>query len=394
MSNTLNSRANELSRYITSHGSEVPTDYLRFIKGAEFENSCVFCGLEDDGFYVYRYNIIEESRKKLEGVCSCKVCQKHINDMLMVYYPTYYEMDMFNTGANTGNHIDFQEHEEIKNKRITDFLTERKFDNRVDEFYLHLDFISDLYTKNRLCYFCETTHWGKYYEIEVPMSESWMLDGGKVPCCRHCGEERIKDLREDNLDVVSTLCPKCDKKYLITKGEYLARKSKNSIGKHLCSSCVYKSINNLSTNTSVIYYEPNSPARENPVTRFITITCSVCGEDEHIDLTLDHKLLARKHSIDRVTRKFRCSICYILGTSRANGNKFHIKVRDSYYIIFTRVGKYWNYTLVQVKGETLTTIMTSPKDLYLDDDTDIGFIAYEEAIKLLNSKQKELWEEL
>lgn len=392
MSNNLDFNGRmELSRYVTSHGAEVPPDYSRFLPGAEFENLCVFCGAQDDGYYVYKYDVIRETRKKLDNICCCSVCQKEIDKMLIIYFPEYYEIDMMSKSPKE-YYKGFEASDEDRQRRIDIFIRDRSFSVDVDNYYLHLDFLYDEYTQNKFCYFCRTTHWDKYYYIEVPVSQSSTLNGGKIPCCRGCAgdntEMSLKPPKE-----VNNVCPKCILKYSITTEEYEYRKLKGTISKHLCPECVYKELNKINTDKSILYMKENTSPRKFPMERFKVIECSVCGESEVIDLTIDHKKLIIKHSLDRVTYKFRCSACYILGTSRANGNKFHVKVRDNYYLIFTKLGKFWSYSLVLIVQETIKIIMESPKDIYTNEDSEIGFIAYEEAIKVLSSKQKELWEE-
>lgn len=392
MSNNLdfNGRA-ELSRYITSHGSEVPPDYSRFLPGAEFENLCVFCGAQDDGYYVYKYDIIRETRKKLDNICCCSKCQKEIDTMLIIYFPEYYEIDMVSKSPEE-YYKGFEASDENREKRIEMFMKDRSFSHDVDSYYLHLDFLHDEYCQNKFCYFCRITHWDKYYEIEVPVDQSSILTGGKIPCCRGCAGDNL-EMNLKRTTEISNLCCECKTKYYITKEEYAYRKFKNTISKHLCPECAYKELNKLKTDKSILYIEANKSPRKFPIERYNTLECSVCGELEVIDLTLNHRQLILKHSLARAAYKFRCSVCYLLGTSRANGNKFHIKVKDNYYLVFTKLGKFWYYSLVVIVQEVVKTIMESPREIYTNEDFEIGFIAYEEAIKLLSSKQRELWEE-
>ena len=272
MSNKLDFNGREeISRYITSHGSEVPPDYSRFLAGAEFENLCVFCGAQDDGYYVYKYDIIRETRKKLDNVCCCSVCQKEIDRMLIVYFPEYYEIDMMSKSSDN-NYEGYKASEEDRQDRVEMFIRDRSFSEDVDNYYLHLDFVFDEYTQNKFCYFCRITHWDKFYEIEVPVGQTSILNGGKIPCCRGCAGDNMEMSFKTSAEI-SNICSKCESKYSITKEEYSYRKEKGTVSKHLCPECVYKELNKLKTDKSVLYMKENISPRKFPMERFNILEC-------------------------------------------------------------------------------------------------------------------------
>lgn len=325
-------RAAYLKRYISSLGVELPPDADEFKNGKLWAGECVFCQGPHNMNPVYIFTPVFKVRTD-SNTYSCQDCATTIvQDLIRVSYPEIYRE--FYAGK-----VDF-EPQDLGNKhyRINLFNTNDAFDETVSKFFIKAHQV------NFKCYFCGNKTDADSSELRVPVDHTTpTLTGGTIKVCGSC----LNDIwdKESPSNNFEQKCAYCVQKYEITHDEYIYRKEKDSLNKHMCPICTEEGITKEQFSSSV-FSSVLADAINNstPFHRFVYKTCSICSETLQIDLTLLHSRLKKIHTPEK--GRHRCNTCYIFKVSSID-ERFVAKVNDFYCVIFY-LDKQWSYRISKV----------------------------------------------
>ena len=326
---TKTQRVAYLRRYLNSLGAELPPDHTDFQEGAIFGRECLFCNEPHSGAPVFKYHPIQQTRQST-GCHACNECDTLIMPMIKKEYP-----QLFSEDVDIGKTVDFEEGDwGNRQYKINLYNTTEEFDNTVKHYLIHK---SDPLLK---CYFCGNKAVTVDRTLKVPVSDSHILDGGRVKVCESCSSELWNN--EDSNVHIQSKCSYCGAGYLVKRDEFDRRHLNRTVGKHMCPECTYNGIVQEQSKFSVL----NDITNENePYYRFIHKNCDICREPIVLDLTLLHSKLIQIHSIEN-SRGIRCHLCYIFKIKDVK-TQILTSFNDLYVMVY-KLDKNWTYKLSKI----------------------------------------------
>lgn len=294
-----------LQDYLDSYCSRLPTDYIRFKVGHDYEELCVFCGNEHSDKPVYIRDAITGKTVENSGTKACATCNFDVDNFIFQQWEAH-------DGPNTDPHHGFQ--------HKINLLRFIQFDPEVDSYYSHLNPVVDIYVdqkRHSACYLCDSKleTRDKIRSINVPTDYAQSVSGGWVSLCPRCSNEYSSEI--DSIFVNNTYsgnlkveqCPACRTKYYITKREQEFRETYLTglqvDMEWLCPECAYARIDNFGGDHP-LWIEENHASRILPMKRFSIKECLCCLSQFEVDLTLSDYSYHLKHC---VKSKFICKVC-------------------------------------------------------------------------------------
>jgi hypothetical protein len=305
-------------QYITDGGRTLPKDYEKYKKGNLLENICALCNVNAHDNFALLYIPNDIMKAATTGTYCCSTCQSEVEDMIQtVHYASYSEI------VGMVNSSSFKKDEEVYNELIKNvkkrFIDNFEFPPDTFKHYDHLDTDISEYSRDMKdrCVFCKNLVTSNTFSgyIEVPVSISSKLTGGKVPICNSC-DKSLPDIdyvyRKAEESVVRRLtCSECNDGYLVDHEEYQERYPKNHFIRWLCPSCAYNDAINADMN-SIKYIAYNVSPKdeyENSEMRYRTTKC-LCQNEVHIDLCGSSMSLMNSLLIYKDDRQFiLCDSC-------------------------------------------------------------------------------------
>lgn len=300
--------------------------------------------------------------------------------MVAIMYP---ELDIPSPKRRTQ-----QDEDEIE-QRIYMYNEHQSFTSDVFKFFTYLDRNKDNYRviPFRQCYFCRETIVGvpphAIQTVEVPLKSINPLWGGKVFCC----DEHYSLLVSPN-KYPKLKCVRCEVEYLVEDEEYSSAGFERTSNHRMCPECTYRSVNEIVPYDLLLAHVDNMPIRSTPITRLVSHTCTVCKKNFVIDLCMSHTQLLKQH---KSMGQIHCLTCFRLGMAKSNQNKFYVNVHSNIFVVITKVGNMWHYSIMRVINEK------AEQHTRAVGHRDVGeaiLMANAEAWKLFPlGKQTEVWEE-
>lgn len=311
-----------LQKYIDSRGESIPNNYEKYRTGGSKAGLCVFCDNTPADYPVYKYALRQSAssgpvRGRIPTQTSmCADCFEEAKDVLLeetrTEVKTLFQDEVFSRKSEAAH-------------RIRQYLYHGKFLEDVEEFYQHKDDPDENISPDEEqlptvaplkyhCYFCGELARNNYKVLEAPVIASHIFTGGKVRYCKSC-EKYLQDLQRLDPKVidlqafmVAETCDTCQKYYSVNSFEHRSREVSNTINKHMCPVCTFKSNFKREQGIQVVMLPMQ---KGSPDARHATCQCQYCNEEFTVDLTLPMRTLRKKHSSPE--NKVGCSACYHKG---------------------------------------------------------------------------------
>lgn len=262
-----------LKDYITSEGMRLPPDVSKFARNGDFSEGCLFCGQPHDHISVYQYTgPPDASTGLLTGAHCCDNC----------YYDIH-RMEQSFVGMSPRDNL-LSDESWTPERRRHEYSTNGQFDDTVHICYTHM--AEEVAPFRDKCYFCQITQDYNYsFTVEVPVSASHRMTGGKVRCCAKCRFKMERDkvgfdvATWSKLKSPTDICQRCTQGYLVGHDEYQNRVFLGHLGKHLCPKCTYDRCTVHSVKDVLI-------TKNNNLTfRYSTPICQFCTRPFRFDKT-------------------------------------------------------------------------------------------------------------
>lgn len=389
-----------LELYLDSYGKDIPSSWGDYVAGGMFADLCVFCGKTHNDHEVFRLDPILDEKREVKVFC-CNECSQKIEQMIRYNYP-----------LNSPTDIDYMD-EQAKNSRWHRLISGLQFNEDVYKYYTHLRPSRDYYavqTYNR-CYVCnnlqtlpeESNTWNT---IDVPVTNSTRLSGGKVWICFECelkltDIDLVYDMLIKTRNLVKHKCCSCEQYYYVDSLEHEVRVARNQ-GRAikvewLCPECTYNQIDILEPGDFLYLAENDAEVQE----RFVPMLrdkqldeCYGCELNFFMDLSISRDYLYIIHSIhDQII----CEGCNTAGKKSFLLDPYVYKFIDKIFIQLkhgdrVNVDDYWDYTVVKfARGKHECEILFLGVTEESEGDEAIA-IAMDEIYTKLYGDQQELWD--
>lgn len=381
-------RGRTLTDYVDDLGATLPPDYNKFIAGGEFQDACVFClASHNNSYKVYKINALKIERVNIECF-ACSDCGLAIDSMINQHFSSDWLqlVEMGEKRAESDNLLS-------RFKSVSAALKKGIFLNDVPLYYMRHNPIKDTFIENNShlkCYRCDEYTQGEvnfhWYQVNVPVSMSSHITGGKVRFCSKCWQNSALDDTSKFPSMLEVFCQKCDSDYLIMDDERIHR-DKHGFGDEsfLCPECAYEQVDTQKKD-SWLWSEENAAPRKVVMMRYKECKCDLCEKRFHIDLTMPLPLLNSWH------KAFNGSFIKTLCGKCAGYRDFLAAHPDTIRFNNTTVinfnfeeSKYHVYSL---KDKRVDLLMTNQQRV---DLSELICIAIHETEKLIFGTQGTLW---